>query len=112
MRRLARMVAIVLSLALVAGAVLHAAQATSMAMEMSVAAHSDGTMPGCDGCPGGADGGMACAKACVTPAAAVLPTGLPVVGTPVKTFEAAHVQALVGHLRPPDPYPPRTTVLG
>lgn len=112
MRRLARMVVVLLSLALVAGAVINAAQATTMAMDMSAGAHSDGSMPGCDGCPDGNDGAMACAAPCLAPATAVLPVGTSVAGALARIFIAARTQALVDHHRPPDPYPPRTTVLG
>jgi hypothetical protein len=106
------MITVLLSLALAAGAVINAAQATSMAMDMSAGGHSDGMVPGCDGCPGGDDGAMACAAACVAPATAVLPKGFLVGMALTRVFSAARTQALVDHHRPPDPYPPRTTVLG
>lgn len=112
MRRLARMVVVLLSLALVAGAVINAAQATSMAMDMSAGGHSDGMMPGCDGCPGSDDGAMACAAACLALTAAILSGGSSVAATLTRVFIATGTQVLVDHHRPPDPYPPRTTVLG
>jgi hypothetical protein len=106
------MVAVLLSLALVAGAVINAAQASSMAMDMSAGTHSDGSMPGCDGCPSD-DGGMACAAACLAPATAVLPEeGTSVAASLTRIFTAARTRTLVDHHHPPDPYPPRTTVLG
>lgn len=106
------MVAILLSLALMVGGVIHGAQATSMAMHMAAAAHGDGAMPGCDGCPGDDSGGMACAAPCLVPVAAVLPVTTSVAGAVTRAFVATRTQALVDHRHPPDPYPPRTPVLG
>jgi hypothetical protein len=112
MRRLAHLITLLVSLALVAGAVINVAQATSMAMDMAAGAHLGESMSGCDGCPGGDDGGMACAAVCLAPATAVLPEGTSIDGVLTRMIIAARTQALADHSRPPDPYPPRATVLG
>jgi len=112
MSRIARMVVVVLSLALVVGAIINAAQATNMAMDMSAAGHSGEMMPGCDDCSGGDDGSMTCPAPCLTPVTAVLPVAAPVASALTNAFVAARTQALVDHRRPPDPYPPRSTVVG
>lgn len=111
MRRLARMIAVLAVLAVAAGSVINAAQAISMAIDMA-ASHSNGAMPDCDDCQGGDHAEMACASACVTPLAAVILPGLSLVMTSAEAVLDPGVQQLVGHSRPPDPYPPRTTVLG
>lgn len=106
------MITVLVALAMTAGLVINAAHATSMAMDMATAAHSDGAMPGCDGCPGGDDAGMACAAGCITPVTAVMPSGPSIAEPPVEALIASGAEPLVDHRRPPDPYPPRTTVLG
>jgi hypothetical protein len=111
MRRFARIIGVLVALAMAAGAVVNAAQAASMAIDMAAATHSDGAMPGCDGCLGG-DGGMACASGCITPLVAVIPAVPSVAEIPTALLLGSNAQQLVGHSRPPDPYPPRTTVLG
>jgi len=112
MRRFARIIAVLVALAVAAGSVVNAAQATSMAIDMAAASHSDVAMPGCDACPGGDDAGMACASGCITLLAALIPSEPSVAETPTGPLDCSVAQQLVGHSRPPDPYPPRTTVLG
>ena len=111
MRRFARTIAVLVALAMAAGAVINAAQATSMAIDMAAASHSDGGMPGCDGCPGG-DAGMACASGCVMLLAAVIPAAPSMAMNPTQALAGSDARQLVGHSRPPDPYTPRITVLG
>lgn len=111
MRRFARLITVLVALAIAAGWVINAAQATGMAIDMAAATHSDGGMPGCDGCLGG-DAGMACASGCMTLLTAVIPAAPSIAVSPTQALPGCGVRQLVGHSRPPDPYPPRTTVLG
>ena len=110
MRRLNRIIVALLVLAVAAGSVIGAAQAASMAVDMSAVA--DGAMPGCDVCPGNSDGGMACAAACVSSTPAVLPAETGIAPLPGEKLAAARAQRLVDRHRLPDPHPPRMTVLG
>jgi hypothetical protein len=113
MRRFARVITVLVALAMAAGSVINAAQAASMTIDMAAATtHSDGAMPGCDGCPGGDDAGMVCASGCIMPLTAVIPAGPPIAETATQALLDSGARHLVGQLRPPDPYPPRTTVLG
>lgn len=112
MRRFARMITVLVALAIAAGSVTNAAQASSMAIDMATAAHSDGAMMGCDACPGGDDTGMACASGCMTLLAALIPAAPSIAVPPAQALASAGAQHLAGYSRPPDPYPPRTTVLG
>ncbi len=105
------MIAVLVALAMAAGAVISAAQATSMAVDMTAASHSDGAMPGCDDCPGG-DAGMACASGCMTLLSALIPAVPSIVAPAAQALAGSGASQFVGHSRPPDPYPPRTTVLG
>lgn len=111
MRRFARMVTVLAVLAMMVGSVISAAHATSMAMHMA-AAHADGAMPGCDDCPGGGGAGMGCASGCMTLLTAIIPAAPPIAEAPTLALTGSGAQQLVGRSRPPDPYPPRTTVLG
>jgi hypothetical protein len=104
-----RILAIVLSVALATGLVLHSAYAGDMGMNSSAAMSSDMPMPGgCDGCIHDGKGvapGL-CAAYCSTIVAVTTPTPIfyPVAGA-LMTWPPSLPFASRGE--PPDPYPPR-----
>src|SRR3546814_16690120 len=91
MRGMVRALALILVLTFATGAVAHAVQASGMAFEMAMPA--DGTMPGCNGCAGDADGNngaveLTCSPACVAPAVALLGPGTVVFVTTACVWKA------------------------
>lgn len=100
---------VALSLSLVA----YGFAAADMGAEMLTAATA-GDMPspdGCDGC-GGGDGLLAagCFAAC-SGSVAVLPSFAPIRAASVQPAAPIAVRSSLGRHGPPDPYPPRPSVL-
>lgn len=111
MDRLARIFAIVLLAAFAMGTVSHAARATSMSLAMSVPAMADAGMGDCDACPSDERKTTMCGQACLAPFVGIAAT----VGVELP-FAASGIAGSVpkapdGHVRSPDPSPPRTTFL-
>ena len=112
-----RLVVIVLSVALSAGLVLRSAQAIAMDMMAPPAAAAAATpdtslpMPGkCDGCAGDEKAMAACSAFCAN-VFALLPTIIGFVSVPIETVGAGVEASATGHTFPPDPYPPKPSVL-
>jgi hypothetical protein len=108
MSKLARLLMIVFLAAFAAGTAAHAAAATDMSLEMSMASMEDGGMVGCQDCPGGEGQASACEQFCVSTLAALstpAATALPISAEPVAILPS---NCLGGRTGPPDPYPPRT----
>lgn len=108
-----RISAALLSLTLVMGPAMYAIHAPALSTKMAVAASSDMHLPGkCDDC-GGNKAGMpigTCSMACngmiaVSPDVPVLDALL------VETHGHVAARGMTGLVAPPDPYPPRPTVL-
>ncbi|MFU0503816.1 hypothetical protein [Pseudaminobacter sp. NGMCC 1.201702] len=111
MNRLVRVLAVVFLAAFAAGTAAHAAAATNMSLKMSMATMDDGGMADCQDCPGDDAQATACDQFCVTTLAAICPpaaTEHPHVAASVSSPPAERSDGRTG---PPDPYPPRTTLL-
>ncbi len=111
---LRRLLNLLLVVALAAGLVSHGVQAADMAAKMSMDAGSTMPMSGkCDGCGGEGKDCMSpgtCSLICGTVFA--LPATSPVFHVlPAAPGEFAAIPAGVGWNSPPDPYPPRSTIL-
>ena len=113
MRLVARLALALVALVFMAGTMVHAVAATHMTMDMPMAMSSSAGehMPGCDDCGGDPESSMACFVACAQPA---LGLGAPAVSfaamirTPMQPVMS---RAVTGVLQPPDPYPPRPSIL-
>lgn len=105
-----RLSAILFALALVVGFAAHGVQAAHMSATMAAAA-MDSPMPdGCDGCDTDGKAAPVCSALCAG-VVAVLPAA-PAVETIKITPHYTDVRASISGLRgPPDPFPPRPTVL-
>jgi len=107
-----RILALLLALTLVVSGAMHSVQAADMTVKMT-AATGDLPMPGgCNGCNGD-DHSMtpaACFALCggVT---AVLPSVPLVAAATLVSSPAAQAASVAGLHGPPDPYPPRPTIL-
>lgn len=100
---------LLLGLMMAVGAAVATAQASSMTVEMALAAGMDGGgQDDCNGCPGGNDGDTAqCVPVCGVAGFALLPAVS--VHKAVSTVEASLPMHLAARGKPssPDPYPPR-----
>lgn len=94
-----------------AGSVVHAANATSMNMQMAFAAIDSGDMGDCQDCPDGRDDMQACDNVCVSPSLAVVPSGQPDLPEAGTTTESPVPHSVTGRSGLPDPYPPRSITL-
>jgi len=110
-----RLTVFVLSLALATGLVAHSAPAGGMGVEAAVMAGTtnDMPMPGtCDGCGGDQKAVMTGACATFCGSVVTLPPVTIIFNTiSIDTFDHSAEPALTGHGDPPDPYPPRSTIL-
>src|SRR5258708_17961601 len=112
-----RLVVIVLSVALSAGLVLRSAQAIAMDIMTPAAAAAVATpdtampMPGkCDDCAGHEKAMAGCSALCAN-VFALPPTVVGFVSVPVETVGPCGEASATGHPFPPDPYPPRPSIL-
>ena len=114
LERFRHLIALFLALALVVAGTIQVVQASDMAVKMS-AGPTANEMPmpdGCGGCGGSDDGApMTCFAACSSTITAIL-TSTPLVAfvalvSPTVPFGAA----ITGLHGPPDPYPPRPSIL-
>jgi hypothetical protein len=107
-----RIFALLLAVTFIVAGAVNGVQATDMSVRMTVSA-TDMPMPdGCNGCPGGDHGisSTACFMLCGG-VMAVLPSVPPVVAVTVVASPAAQAVVVAGLHGPPDPYPPRPTIL-
>jgi hypothetical protein len=111
-----RLVVIVLSVALATGLVVRSVQALAMdiaAPAATAAATTDTGMPmsgKCDGCAGDEKAMAACSAFCAN-VFALLPAVVGCVSVPVETVGPCAEAPATGHVFPPDPYPPRPSIL-
>jgi hypothetical protein len=111
-----RLLVIALSVALSAGLVLRSAQAIAMDTMAPPAAAAAATpdampMPGkCDGCPGQEKAMAACSAFCAN-VSALLPAVIELVPIAVETVGPRVEASASGHVFPPDPYPPKPSIL-
>jgi len=112
-----RVFVIALSVALATGMAARSVQALAMdvaAPAATAAATTDTGMPMSGKCDGSAGDEKAMAAACsavCSGAVAVLPLIVAFGPVPVETIGPSATPAATGHAFPPDPYPPRPTVL-
>jgi len=110
-----RLSALFLALALIMAGVGQGVQASDMAAKMmATTAASDMSMPGgCGGCSGDDQGmPMACFAVCVGSVFAILPATPAIAAAGLVSPPARPIVVIAGHHGPPDPYPPRPTILG
>lgn len=108
-----RLSATLLILSLAVGPAVNSVHASSMGAKMAVTAASDTQSPGkCDGCAGGKNGvaPVLCSVYCAGVTAAPLDVAR-IDFLPVEIFGRLATRQLAGLQVPPDPYPPRPTVL-
>ncbi|HEX9743360.1 MAG TPA: hypothetical protein VGA17_11300 [Nitrospiraceae bacterium] len=113
MMSLARILMIALIAAFAAATVVHMATSSSMAFQTAMA-DSDGMGPdGCNGClpNGGDDTATACDTVCAPPFMATIAVGTYLAAAVPTTLVPNLTDVEVGHLGPPEPYPPRSFVL-
>ncbi len=108
-----RMSAALLSLALVFGPAAYSVHASGMdakmIMTMSSDMHSTGACDDCDGNQAGVPAG-ACSMCC-SGVTAVSPSVAEFARLPIEAHGHAFARVMTGLDGPPDPYPPRSTVL-
>jgi hypothetical protein len=112
-----RLAVIVLSVALSTGLVLRSAQAIAMDImappTAGVTAAPDTAMPmpdKCDGCAGHEKAVGACSAFCAN-VFALLPAAIGFVSVPIETVGPCVEASATGHTFPPDPHPPKPSVL-
>jgi hypothetical protein len=118
-RRIGQLSALLAAFVLAVGLVAHGFASPQMAVKSAATAaagmHMSGDMPmrgPCDGCAGDEQGAAlgACAAFCgaviAVPAVAAIFAALP-----IDTLGPSATPIVMGHADPPDPYPPRTTIL-
>lgn len=111
MARYVRIFMIVVLAAFAVGTVAHAANAATMSAKMSLAVIDGADMGDCKKCPDGKGDVQPCDNACVSPILAVVPSGQPSLPGAETTTESPVLQSVTGRTGPPDPYPPRSTIL-
>lgn len=111
--RVRRIAVLLLALALTAGWMSHGVRAADMGVKMAVAAASDMPISGkCDGCGGGHDSMQAGTCFAYCGPVSALPSAPAVCDVlPVDTVQYRPVLPGTGWGAPPDPYPPRPSVL-
>lgn len=113
-RALRRWFALCAVVALSLGLVAHGFAAADMGTKMMTAAAGEmsSSSGGCDGCSGGGDGMLAtgCFALCGG-TVAVLPSFAPIKAVSVEPATPVAVRSSLGRGGPPDPYPPRPSVV-
>jgi hypothetical protein len=108
---LRKICAALLVLAFALGTVTQAVQASDMAVKLATTASSDKPMPaGCNGCGDDNMGNMACAVVCAVPAA-VMPDNVAVSDLQAAIVTCLEDEVGVGRTGPPDPFPPKPSLL-
>ena len=113
MQPLARILLAILLLVFAAGTIVQAAAVAhaKMDMPMAMSVSAGDYMPGCDDCSDDPGNAMACFTACMLPALGLEAPAMPFVPTTRAPVQSVASWALTGQSRPPDPYPPKPTVL-
>lgn len=110
-----QLIAVFLSLALMVGSGLQVVQASDMAAKMTTATATMDDMPmpgGCSGCSGDDQGmPMACFAVCGSTVVAILPSVPAIAAVVLVSPSTPPIASIAGHHGPPDPYPPRPTIL-
>jgi hypothetical protein len=106
-----RIFMIMMLAAFAAGTVMHAANAATMSAKMTLAVIDGADMGDCQDCSDGNDNMPPCDNVCVSPILAVVPSGQPSLPGAETTTESPVLQSVTGRTGPPDPYPPRSTIL-
>lgn len=110
-RALRHICAALLVLAFALGSATQAVQATDMAGKLVAASSSDKPMPdGCKACGDDDMSKMACAVVCAVPAG-VLPSMAAVADLPAAVATCVQDEFGVGRTSPPDPFPPKPSLL-
>ena len=109
-----RLLAILLTLSLTLGPAVNGVHASSMGAKMAVMSLSDAHAQGnCNDCPGSKSGlSLGACSVCCTGVPAVSPNVAAIDFLPAETQGYLTPGLLADHHIPPDPYPPRSTVLG
>ena len=96
-----------------AAAFFHAKAAAQMPPDLvMVMPAADGThLPGCDECGGDAENGLACFMGCALPALGLLPAAAPLLAPATGQIQPGASRLAAGVSRPPDPSPPRQSLL-
>ena len=113
MTGIGRLIVALLVLAHLAGSVVHAGQMTRMSIAMTVTTDTSDMMSNCGQCLIGSEQGKStCAYGCLAQSIAILPdlTWKPTERSALATL--TDPSELEDHQSPPDPYPPRSSVLG
>ncbi|MBM1170124.1 hypothetical protein [Microvirga arabica] len=107
---LRRLCALVLALTLAVGLATHGVKAAQMSAQMAAAAMSAPMPDGCDGCDQDGDTMPACAALCAA-MIAVLPLPPDLVSVARAPAHPALVLQATGLRGPPDPFPPKPSIL-
>ncbi|NBJ12750.1 hypothetical protein [Microvirga arsenatis] len=105
-----RLCALVLALTLAVGLATHGVKAAQMSAQMAAAAMSAPMPDGCDGCDQGGDTMPACAALCAA-MIAVLPLPPDLVSVAQAPAHPVLVLRATGLSGPPDPFPPKPSIL-
>jgi len=111
MARHVRILMIMVLAAFAAGTVVHAANAATMSAKMTLAVIDGADMGDCQDCSDGNGDMPPCDNVCVSPILAVVPSGQTSLPGAETTTDSFVLQSVTGRTGPPDPYPPRTTIL-
>ena len=102
--------AVLLVLAFALGTVTQAVQASDMAVKLATAASSDNMPSGCNACGDDDMGNMACGVVCAVPSA-VMPDKTAGSDLQTRVITGFEDEFGVGRTGPPDPFPPKHSVL-
>lgn len=111
MRRYIGILTIIALAAFASGSVAQAATAADMSVKMTLAMIDGAAMGDCRDCPDGSEDMQPCDNVCIHPVQAVVPTGQLGLPEVEATTESLVLQDGTGRTGPPDPYPPRSTIL-
>ncbi|MFQ5567340.1 MAG: hypothetical protein ACE5EU_13385 [Paracoccaceae bacterium] len=114
MLKILRITASFLMVAVLIGMVADGVRAAEMALTPAVSMSADGGMPDCDWCGGGDDATAICAVYCSSNSAsamALLPAQANVLHLGSANVGVVIVRLLTGSDAPPDPFPPKSSVL-
>ncbi|MEO4045297.1 hypothetical protein AAFN47_27200 [Hoeflea sp. CAU 1731] len=106
-----RIFMIAVFVAFAAGTMIHAANAATMSIKMTLVATDGADMGDCKDCPGSKGDVQPCDNACLSPILGVVPSGQPSLPRAETTTESLVLQSVAGRTGPPDPYPPRSIIL-
>ena len=111
MRKIAHIFMILVIAAFAAGTVVHAANATTMSVKMTLAVIDGAVMSDCQDCTDGNGDMPSCDNVCISPILAVVPSSPPSLPLVEATTESPILQGMARRAGPPDPYPQRFIIL-